>query len=117
VVGDELGACRRGVVEEPVERVVVVGRAGAEVVGRVEQEPQPGAVELAAQRAGVAQRVAALGEHRELRRVDLHPREAGGPLGGERRGRGPGVAVDVEADAIVHASSVAGRGGVGVARP
>jgi hypothetical protein len=89
---------------------------GAQVVGRVENQPQAGAVELGPQRAGVAQRVATLGEHRARRRVDLHPREPGGPLGGERGGGGPGVAVDVEADAVVHACSVARAAAVGVAR-
>jgi hypothetical protein len=56
--------------------------------------------------------VAALGEHRARRRVDLHPREPAGALGGERSGGGPGVAVDVEAEAVVHACSVA-RGPIG----
>ena len=37
VVGDELGAGERGVVEQAGERPVVLGRAGAEVVGRVQQ--------------------------------------------------------------------------------
>jgi hypothetical protein len=117
VVGDELGAGRGGVVEQPVERAVVLERAGAEVVRRVQEQPQPGAGELGPQGAGVAQRVAALGEHRARRRGDLHPREPGGALGGEAGRRGPGVAVDVEADAIVHACSVAGAGALGVARP
>jgi hypothetical protein len=114
VVGDELGAGGRGVVEQAVEGAVVLERAGAQVVRRVQQQPEAGPLELGSHGARVAQAVAAIGEHRGRRRVDLHPGEAGGALGGEQRGAGPGVAVDVEAEAIVHVASVAvaRRGGV-----
>jgi hypothetical protein len=110
VVGDELGARLGGVVEQPVERLVGLAGARAEVVGRVEQQAQPGRVERAAQGAGVAARAPAVGEHRRRRRVDLHPGEAGVLVGGEQLRRGPGVAVDVEAEASDHARSVARPG-------
>jgi hypothetical protein len=102
VVGDELGAGGRRVVEQAVERAVVLDRPGAQVVGRVEQQPQRGAVERRAQRAGMAQPVAALAEHRPRRSVDLDPGEAGRLVGGEHGRGGPGVAVDVEAESSVH---------------
>ena len=106
VVGDELGARRLGVVEQAAERAVVLDRAGAQIVRRVQQQPQAGPVERRPEGAGVAQARAALAEHRARRRVDLHPGEARGLVGGERRGRGPGIAVDVEAEPVVHASQV-----------
>jgi hypothetical protein len=97
-----VGAGRGGVVEQAVEFAVVLRRAGAQIVRRVEQQPQARRVEHAAQRAGVAQRGAAVGEDRARQRVDLHPREAGRLVGGQPRRGGPGVAVDVEAEARVH---------------
>ena len=104
VVRDELGARRGGVVEQAVERAVVLGRPRAQVVRRVHEQPQARAVERGADRAGVAQAVAALGKHRPRRRVNLDPRVPRGFVGGEHRAGGPGVAVDVEAEPCVHAS-------------
>ena len=60
VVGDELGARRGGVVEQAVERAVVLGRPRAQAVRRVHEQPQARAVERGADGAGVAQALAAL---------------------------------------------------------
>ncbi|MEA2228605.1 MAG: hypothetical protein QOF04_2235 [Solirubrobacteraceae bacterium] len=116
MVDDELGARLRGVVEQALEGEVVLDRAGAEVVGGVEQEPQARGPERRAQAAGVGQRRTALGEHAPRRRVHLHPGEAGGLVGGEDGLVRPGVAMDVQSESLVHACSLAGRAGAGVAR-
>jgi hypothetical protein len=109
VVGDELGARLRGVVHETLECPIVLGRAGAQVVRGVEHEAQAAVGELVAQRPRVAQAVTAVGEHRPRRRVDLDPAEPGRHVRGEHgRGR-PGVAVDVQAQALVHRGSASPR--------
>jgi len=47
VVGDELGARLRGVVEQSREGAIVLGRARTEVVGGVEDQPQRAGLERA----------------------------------------------------------------------
>jgi hypothetical protein len=102
VVGDELGAHLGAVVEHPVERTVVLGRPDAEVVGGVEHEPQCAAPEHRSQRTRVASAAAAVGEHRARRDVDLEPAQARLFEGGHGAPGRPAVAVQVEAETLVH---------------
>jgi hypothetical protein len=105
VVGDELGARLRGVVDEPLERPVVLGAAGAQVVRGMEHEAKAAVGQRLAQRPRMAQAMAAVGEHRPRWRVDLHPAEPGGRVRGQHGRRRPGVTVDVQAQALVHRQS------------
>jgi hypothetical protein len=112
VVGDDLGARLHGVVEQPVHRAIRLGGARAEVVGRVEDEPQRARVEGGAQRAGVAPAARTIGEHRGRRGVHLQPAEPRLLVRGEQAGGRPGVAMQVQSEAVVHARSWFAGGGL-----
>ena len=105
VVGDELRARLRGIVEQPGEGAVVLDRPRAQIVGSVQDEAQRARLQRGAQRAGVAPATPAIGQHRPRRRVDLKPAQAGLLVRGEHPGRRPGVAVQVQAQAFLHLPS------------
>jgi hypothetical protein len=102
VVGDDLRADLGRVVEHPVERTVVLARPDAEVVGGVQHEPQGAPVEDRSQRPRVTAATAAVGQHRARRDMDLHPAQAGLLMGGHGACSRPAVAVQVEAEPLVH---------------
>ena len=96
VVGDELGARLRGVVDQALERAVAGGacpRSGRRARGA----RAAGRCRCSCSRSARAwrrpwRRSASIGARR---RVHLHPAEPGGDVGGQHGGRRPGVAVDV----------------------
>jgi hypothetical protein len=102
VVGDDLRAHLGGIVEHPVERAVVLARPDAEVVGGVQHEPQGARVEHRSQRPRVAAAAATVSQHRARRDMDLEPAQAGLLAGGHRPGSRPAVAVQIEAETLVH---------------
>jgi hypothetical protein len=105
VVGDELRARLRGVVQQAGERAIVVDRPCAEVVGRVHDQAQRARLERRAQRPGVAPAAPTIGQHRPRWRVHLQPAQARLLVRGQHaRGR-PGVAMQVQAEAVVHVAS------------
>jgi hypothetical protein len=105
VVGDELRARLRGVVEQAGEGAIVLDRAGAEVVGGMQDEPQRARVERGAQRSGVAPAAPAVGQHRLRRCVHLQPAQPRLLVRGQHAGGRPGVAMQVQAEAVVHPRS------------
>ena len=105
VVGDELGARLGGVVEQPREGTIVLDRARAEVVGGVQDQPQRARLERGAQRARVAPAASAIGQHGRRGRVHLQPAHPGLLVRRQHAGRRPGVAVQVQAQAVVHPRS------------
>jgi hypothetical protein len=105
VVGDELRARLRGVVEQAGEGAIVLDRPGAEVVRRVQDEAQRARLERGAQRASVAPAACAIGQHRPRRRVHLKPAQSRLLMSAQQAGRWPGVAVQVQAEAVVHPRS------------
>jgi hypothetical protein len=105
VVGDELGARLRGVVDQPREGAIVLDRPGAEVVGGVEDEPQRARLERGAQRTRMAAAAPAIGQHRRRRGVHLQPTHAGLLVHRQHASRRPGVAMQVQAEAVVHPAS------------
>jgi hypothetical protein len=110
VVGDELRARLRGVVEQAVEGAIVLARPRTEIVGGVQDEAQRARFERRAQRPGVPSAARAVGQHRPRRRVDLQPAQARPLVSGQQAGGRPGVAVQVQAEAIVHLASWFARG-------
>jgi hypothetical protein len=110
VVGDELGARLRGVVEQSREGAVGLDRPRAEVVGGVQDQPQRARLERGAQRPGVAPAASPVGQHGRRRRVHLQPAHAGLLVRRQHAGRRPGVAMQVQAKAVVHPRSWFARG-------
>ena len=111
VVGDDLLAHLRGVVEHPVECAVVLARPDAGVVRGVQHEPQGARVEHRSQRPRVAAATAAVRQHRARRDMDLQPAQAGLLMGGHGARSRPAIALQVQAETLVHLANTfdAGR--------
>ena len=76
VVDDVLGARDLRVREQALQRAIVAGAAGAQLVGSVEHEAQVGRGEELAQRVRVGDGADVVAQDRGGRRVDLDPCEA-----------------------------------------
>jgi hypothetical protein len=89
VEDEQIGAGDRRVAQRAVELGVGLDGARDEVVGGVEDEPQPAQPEPLGQRPRVGTDARLVDEHRARRSVDLHVRAASGLVGLEPRHAGP----------------------------
>ena len=108
------GASRRGVLEQAVQRAVVLRRSGAEIVGAVQHQLQAAGRERGPQRGGMlACGIAAVAKDAAGRSVHLHPTEACRLEALEHRRGGPPLGGHVDAQAggdPLPAGVVGGRG-------